>query len=183
MTLPNSPLVRGYTGAQLLWRAKSNYRIETVAELEDGSYLGNVYHHKDRGRKSPLLLRVIEYQITEGEDPDLFYSLFCTITDPEVAPAHELAALYSKRWEIESAFDELKTHQSEARRVLRSQSPELVYQEIWGMLTLHFGIRELMYDVSASTRGDPVALSFVGSLRTVRTSAITSPGFSPSSSR
>ncbi len=51
------------------------------------------------------------------------------------------------------------------------------------MLTLHFGIRELMYDVSASTRGDPVALSFVGSLRTVRTSAITSPGFSPSSSR
>ena len=171
------------TGAQLLWRAKSNYRIETVAELEDGSYLGNVYHHKDRGRKSPLLLRVIEYQITEGEDPDLFYRLFCTITDPEVAPAHELAALYSKRWEIESAFDELKTHQSEARRVLRSQSPELVYQEIWGMLALHFGIRELMYDVSASSRGDPVALSFVGSLRTARTSAMTSPGFSPSASR
>ncbi|MGC9156464.1 MAG: hypothetical protein ACP5HZ_12595, partial [Ferrimicrobium sp.] len=28
------------TGAQLLWRAKVNYRIETVAELEDGSYLG-----------------------------------------------------------------------------------------------------------------------------------------------
>jgi hypothetical protein len=122
------------TGAKLLFRAKSNYRIEMVAELEDGSYLGNVYHHKDRARKSPLLLRVIEYQITEGEDPDAVYRLFCTITDPEMAPAHELAALYSKRWEIESAFDELKTHQFEARRVLRSQSPELVYQEIWGML-------------------------------------------------
>ncbi|KJE76190.1 hypothetical protein FEAC_20520 [Ferrimicrobium acidiphilum DSM 19497] len=33
------------------------------------------------------------------------------------------------------------------------------------MLAPHFGIRELMYDVSASSRGDPVALSFVGFLR------------------
>jgi hypothetical protein len=106
-------------------------------------------------------------------------SLFCTITDPEIAPAHELAALYSKRWEIQSTFDELKTHQQEARRVLRSQYLELVYQEILGMLALYFGIRELMYDVSAFSRGDPVALSFVGSLRATRTSAITSPGFSP----
>ncbi len=138
------------TGAQLLWRAKSNYRIDTVAELNDGSYLGNVYHHKARARANLLLLRVIEYQITEGEDPDVFYRLFCSITDPEIAPAYELAALYAKRWEIESAFDELKTHQFEARRVLWSQSPELLYQEIWGMLALHFGIRELMYDLSAS---------------------------------
>ncbi|WP_423783040.1 transposase [Ferrimicrobium acidiphilum] len=59
--------------------------------------------------------------MTEGEDQDLFYGLFCTITDPEIAPAHELATLHSKRWEIESVFGALKTHQQEARRVLRSQ--------------------------------------------------------------
>ena len=171
------------TGAQILWRAKVNYRIETIAELEDGSYLGNVYHHKDRAKRHPMMVRVIEYHITEGEDPNVFYRLFCSITDPEMAPAHELAALYAKRWEIESAFDELKTHQFEARRVLRSQSPELVYQEIWGMLALHVGIRELMYDVSASSRGDPLSLSFLGSLRAARTSAIVSPGFSPSAPR
>ncbi len=168
------------TGAELLWRAKSNYRIEMVCELEDGSYLGNVYHHKDRARKNPMLLRVIEYKITEGDDPDSFYRLFCTITDPDQAPAAELAALYGQRWEIESAFDELKTHQNESRRVLRSQSPELVYQEIWGMLALHLAIRKLMYDVSETSRGDPDRLSFVGSLRAARRSARTSPGFSPS---
>lgn len=167
------------TGAELLWRAKSNYRIETVAELEDGSYLANVYHHKDRARRDPLTLRVIEYQITEGDDPDAFYRLFTTITDPKAAPAHELAALYGERWEIESAFDELKTHQNEARRVLRSQSPELVYQEIWGMLSLHFAIRELMGDVAEQARGTPDRLSFTGTLRAVRRSATTSPGFSP----
>ncbi|WP_276944889.1 IS4 family transposase [Ferrimicrobium acidiphilum] len=167
-------------GAELLWRAKSNYRIEMVGELEDGSYLGNVYHHKDRARKRPLLLRVIEYKITEGEDPDSFYRLFCTITDPTQAPAAELAALYGQRWEIESAFDELKAHQNESRRVLRSQSPELVYQEVWGILALHFAIRALMCDVADSAGRDPDRLSFVGSLRAARRSATTSPGFSPS---
>ena len=47
------------------------------------------------------------------------------------------------------------------------------------MLAPHFGIRELIYDVLASSRGDPVVLSFVGSLRVACTSAITSPGFAP----
>lgn len=167
-------------GSELLWRAKSNYRIEMVSELDDGSYLGNVYHHDDRSRKNPLPLRIIEYKITEGDDPNSFYRLFCTIIDPELAPAAELAALYSQRWEIESVFDELKTHQNESRRVLRSQSPALVYQEIWGMLALHFAIRELMYDVADASRGDPDGLSFIGSLRVARRSATANPGFSPS---
>lgn len=127
-----------------------------------------------------MLLRIIEYKITEGEDPDYFYRLFCTITDSKKAPAAELAALYGQRWEIESAFDELKTHQNESRRVLRSQSPELVYQEIWGMLALHFAIRTLMYQVAENTGRDPDRLSFVGSLRAARRSATISPGFSPS---
>ena len=39
------------------------------------------------------------------------YRLITTITDPGAAPAAELAQLYTQRWEIETAFDELKTHQ------------------------------------------------------------------------
>jgi len=48
-----------------------------------------------------------------------------TILDPDEASAEELAVAYSKRWEIESAFDELKTHQRGPRTVLRSKSSEL----------------------------------------------------------
>ncbi len=168
------------SGAELLWRAKSNYRIETVKELADGSYLGNVYHHRDRKRLNTLTVRVVEYPITEGEDPDNLYRLFTTILDPELAPASELAALYGTRWEIESAFDELKTHLNESRRVLRSQSPELVYQELWGMLALHYAIRALMYEVAVPSGRDPDRLSFVGSLRAERRSVAQGPGFSPS---
>lgn len=148
------------TGSELLWRAKSNYRIEMVAELDDGSYLANVYHHRDRARRNPIQLRVIEYLIDEGKDPDNVYRLFCTILDHKAAPASELAVLYSQRWEIETAFDELKTHLNESRRVLRSQSPELVYQELWGMLALHYAIRALMYDTARTEGRDPDRLSF-----------------------
>ena len=83
------------TGCELLWRAKSNYGIETVAELADGSYLANVYHHQDRRRIKPLQLRVIEYTIDESvaeENQDGFYRLFTSILDPDAAPASELAA-------------------------------------------------------------------------------------------
>jgi IS4 transposase len=38
----------------------------------------------------------------------------------------ELAALYQQRWEIETAFDELKTHLRGAQIVLRSKTIERI---------------------------------------------------------
>ncbi|ETJ39272.1 Transposase, partial [human gut metagenome] len=66
------------------------------------------------------------------------------LTDPSQVSAAELAAAYTRRWEIEMVFDELKTHQRGPRMVLRSKSPELVLQEIWGHLCCHYAIRALM---------------------------------------
>jgi hypothetical protein len=60
--------------------------------------------------------------------------VFTTILDPGVAPAVELARAYAQRWEIVSAFDELKVHQREPCTVMRSRSPDLVLKEIWGHL-------------------------------------------------
>ena len=51
-----------------------------------------------------------------------------------------------------SAFDELKTHQRGPRTVLRSKSPDLVLQEIWGHLCCHYAIRSLMADAAAARR-------------------------------
>ena len=102
---------------------------------------------------------------------------------PDSVPASELTALYSQRWEIESLFDELKTHLNESRRVLRSQSPELVYQEIWGMLGLHYAIRALMCEAAETIKADPDRLSFVGTLRAIRSTTTASQGFSPSETR
>ena len=68
--------------------------------------------------------------------------------EPQQAPAQELAALYRERWEIETAFDELKTHLRGARIVLRSKTPDLVRQEFYGLLMAHFAVRALMHEAA-----------------------------------
>ncbi|CCM65091.1 transposase (fragment) [Candidatus Microthrix parvicella RN1] len=108
------------------------------------------------------------------------FRLFTTILDPAEATAVDLATAYAQRWEIESVFDELKTHQRGPKTVLRSKSPELVQQEIWGHLCCHFAIRTLMLAAAHDAAVDPDRVSFVAALRITRRSLSQARGFPPS---
>jgi hypothetical protein len=169
------------TGADLLWRAKSNMKPRHVETLADGSWLAELRPGGNAGRKtSPLPIRVVDYEIDDGRGATGPYRLFTTILDPAEASATELAAAYAQRWEIESTFDELKTHQRGPRTVLRSKSPELVKQEIWGHLCCHYAIRVLMADTANHAGRDPDQVSFVAALRIVRRSIAHTGDFPPS---
>jgi len=168
------------TGADLLWRVKDNLKLEPVKDLPDGSWLAEVFHSThDRGRQHPVTVRVIEYTIEDGREAAGPFRLVTTILDHRKASAVELAAAYTQRWEIESMLDELKTHQRGPRAVLRSQSPDLVLQEIWGHLCCHYAIRALMLDAAASAGRDPDRVSFVAALRISRRSIAQTGAFSP----
>ena len=172
------------TGADLLWRVKNTatgLRPHPVRDLPDGSWLAQIHPPKaDRKSVEPLVVRVIDYTIEDGRDSDRTYRLFTTITDPEQASAEQLALAYAQRWEIENAFDELKTHQRGPRIVLRSKSPALVLQEIWGHLCCHFAIRVLMAETAAAGGRDPDRVSFVAALRVTRRSIAHQGDFPPS---
>lgn len=158
------------TGADLLWRMKKNMRMACEKLLPDGSYLSRVYpsgrdwRHKTNGQ----VLRVIDYRLDGIEGSEPIYRLATTILDPGKAPADELAALYHQRWEIETAFDELKTHLRGARIVLRSKTPDLVRQEFYGLLMAHFAIRGLMHEAALQADEDPDRLSFLHAVRVIR---------------
>lgn len=162
-------LARG-TGADLLWRMKKNMRMAREKPLADGSYLSRVYpserdwRHKTNG----IVLRVIDYRLEGIEGSEPIYRLATTILDPGKAPAGELAALYHERWEIETAFDELKTHLRGAHIVLRSKTPDLVRQEFYGLMMAHFAIRGLMHEAALKADQDPDRLSFLHAVRVVR---------------
>jgi IS4 transposase len=96
------------------------------------------------------------------------YRLITTIMDYGATPAAELAALYHERWEIETAFDELKTHLRGSRIVLRSKTPDLVRQEFYGLLMAHFAIRGLMHESALTGNEDPDRLSFLHAVRVIR---------------
>ncbi len=169
------------TGADLCWRVKDNLKLPSRKDLCDGSYLAQVFHStKDRKRRHPVTVRVIEYTIEDGRQPVGPFRLITTILDPDEAGALELAGTYAQRWEIESAFDELKTHQRGPRTVLRSKSPDLVLQEIWGHLCCHYAIRTLMWEAADHLGADPDRVSFVAALRIARRSISAARDFSPS---
>jgi hypothetical protein len=169
------------TGADLLWRVKETLRPRHVETLPDGSWRASIIATSGVNRTAtpPLDVRVIDYTIDDGRDNPQQYRLLTTILDPDQASAAELAAAYAQRWEIESVFDELKTHQRGPRAVLRSKSPELVQQEMWGHLCCHFAIRTLMLDAALHAGHDPDRISFVAALRITRR-ALSHSSFSPS---
>ena len=169
------------TGADLLWRAMSNMKPRHLETLADGTWLAELRPSGNAGRHGePLTIRVIDYELDDGRPNDTTYRLFTTLLDPTEAPAVELALAYAQRWEIESTFDELKTHQRGARTVLRSKSPDLVLQEIWGHMCCHYAIRTLMWEAADQARVDPDRVSFVAALRIARRSISAARDFSPS---
>ncbi|MGH3952129.1 MAG: IS4 family transposase [Pseudonocardiaceae bacterium] len=175
------------TGADLLWRVrtdKTGPKPTHLEDLPDGSWLAHLHqsHSAAARRAEPMQVRVVDYTIEDGRDPDqenpTGYRLVTTLLDPTEATAVDLAAAYTQRWEIELAFDELKTHQRGPRTVLRSKSPNLVLQEIWGHLCCHYAIRSLMVDAATHSGHDPDRVSFVAALRITR-QTIAHPGAFP----
>ena len=155
------------TGAELVWRVREKIRLPVEEYLPDGSYLSRLYPKWNRGRPQGegIRVRVIEYEVLGSEET---VRLVTSILDWKAAPANELAALYHERWEFETTLDEFKTHLRGARTVLRSQTPELVKQEVYGLLLAHFALRALMHEAALRGGRDPDRVSFTHTVNVVR---------------
>lgn len=162
-------LLSGSPDRHVMIRAKRNLTYEIVEVLSDGSALARVRARHELRKEHPelpesILLRVIEYKLPGGEPSRLFVSLL----DPIACPAKELIALYHERWELEIAFDEVKTHMLERKECLRSKKPEGVYQELWGQLLTYNLVRREMLLVAQTNDLPPKQVSFQASLLWIR---------------
>ena len=161
------------TGAALLWRAGATFTLPLLERFPDGSYRSELRWNSfcTSPDRTAIPVRVIEYTLPDVPGAEASYRLVTTVLEPARAPAEELAALYHERWEMETAFDEFKTHLRGGQRVLRSKTPELVRQEAWGFLLAHFAIRALMHEAALGAlprARDPDTLSFTHALRVTR---------------
>jgi hypothetical protein len=194
------------TGAALLWRAPTGLGLPILHVLSDGTYIAvliNPAIRSSRRREKLLtaartgedldalledgsvhLVRVIEYDVPDraGNGDDELIVLLTTITDPageNGARADDLAAIYHQRWEEETAFAQLKTHLRGPGRVLRSRLPDLVLQEIWAWLSVHYAIAVLIARAADAADIDPDRVSFIRVLHLVRRSATGTADISP----
>ena len=167
------------TGAKLVWRAKLQLVIPKSRKLADGSYLAKIYpspKHRKQDREG-IEVRLVDYRIDGFRES---YRLVTNILDPVKAPALELARLYSERWTIETGLDELKTHLRGSNVVLRSKLPDLVRQDVFGLLLAHYGVRFVMHDAAISEDISTEDLSFLHTLRVVHRKLPWFVSFSPS---
>ncbi len=160
----------GRPGADLLRRIKTNTRVPFFERWPDGSYRSVLYPPaRDRRHGTHGVgVRAIEYPLAGVAEAEDLYRLVTTLVDPDAAPASELAALQHERWGIETALDAFKTHLRGAKIVLRSQTPDLVRQEFYGVLLAHFAIRGLMHEAALTVDLDPDRWSDVHAVRVIR---------------
>jgi hypothetical protein len=152
------------TGAALVWRVKMNLKLPVEQRLPDGSYLSTTTPPK--GVAHGHRVRVIEYHVKGRRQ---IYRLITNILDPTRAPAQEVAALYHERWEHENTLDEFKTHLRGGADVrLRSETADLVRQEIYGLLLAHYAVRAVMHEAAVEGDHDPDQLSFIHTVRVLR---------------
>ena len=163
------------TGDQLLWRVPRNRVLLELKRLADGSYLSRIKPSPvtlktmpEPRDPTPIMVRVIDYELPGMPSAEPVYRLITTLLDPEHAPAEELAALYHARWSIETTFAEIKTTLKGSEVILRSKTPELVRQEFWGLLLAHHVTRKMMQEAALSVGSSADILSFKNSLNIVR---------------
>ncbi len=117
-----------------------------------------------------MRVRVIEYEIPDrdGDGSGELIALITTITDPADASARELALAYCQRWEEETGNDQLKTCLRGPGKVLRSKSPDMVRQEIYGYLLTHYAISALICRAATEADIDPDRVKFLRTVRIIR---------------
>ena len=186
------------SGAALLWRVKADLVLPVLELLPDGSYSSVLVSPKISGKARQALMaaaragedldqdkaryvRVIEYQVPgrDGDGTDEVIALVTTITQMTAAPGPLLAQAYHERWEHETGNAQLKTHLRGPGRVLRSKSPDMVRQEIYGYLLTHYAISALICRAATEADIDPDRVKFKQTVRIIRRQATGPAAFPP----
>ena len=185
------------TGAALLWRVKSDLLLPVLELLPDGSYRSVLVNPEVTGKKREALtedarrggdldedkgrhVRVVEYEVPDRDQDGKgeLIALVTTITDVRQATAAVLAQAYHQRWEHEGGNQQLKTYLRGPGKVLRSGSPGLVEQELWGYLLTHYAISALTCAAATAAGVDPDRIKFKRTVRILRR-RVADPAFSP----
>jgi hypothetical protein len=150
------------TKADLLIRCKNGRRLPVISRYRDGSWLSTI---------GTLRVRVVDAQIsvqtTDGTRTG-GYRLITTLLDAHRYPASELIKLYHRRWEVETAYLEIKSSIL-GGRVLRARTPDGIDQEVHALLVVYQILRTAMTDATDSRPGlDPDRASFTTALNTAR---------------
>jgi hypothetical protein len=159
------------TGADLAWRVSASFALKPTERLPDGTYLAQLRGPRKHDR---ITVRVVEYSVKDAETGiSEVFALITTLLDPDAHPALELARLYACRWQVELLFKILKVEIRESGAVLRSKSPAMARQEIWGLLCCYQAVRLVTAHAARHADVDATRIKFPELFDAVRDSVAT----------
>jgi hypothetical protein len=163
--------------AGFIVKAPNHVKPKLTQRLPDGSWLAEIQSkivdpevpptpagHK-HWKTVTLTVRVI-HVVIPGFRP---FWLMTNLLDPSIT-AREIALHYHKRWDIEIAFDEIKTLQCATLRgqsptTFRSKLPELVKQELYALAISYNAVRTIISQAAEQHDQDPRTISFLETLQ------------------
>ncbi|MEU0085166.1 IS4 family transposase [Streptomyces sp. NPDC006274] len=157
------------TKAAFLARLSSVRKPPVLATYPDGSFLSRV---------GDIEVRIVTCEITIATSAGRrtgTYRLATTLLDHHTHPAFDLVRLYHERWEVESAYFEIKKAML-GQRVLRSRTWPGIAQEIYALLTAYQVIRIAIADAAQASGTDPDRCSFSTALQTARDQVVQAQG-------
>jgi hypothetical protein len=166
-------------------RAKTSNKWHVHLKLAPGDVLAEMQVSNSARSKDPTLpksffVRAVRYQL-DPKQPEQW--LLTSLLDHRRYSASDLVALYHQRWELELAYDEIKTHMLDRRETIRSRSPVGVAQELWGILLTYNLVRLEMQNIAREAQLPPSRIGFVAAMRFIRDEwawcAVANPGTIP----
>ena len=142
-----------------LMRAKDKLRYEVIKTFAKGDYLIQMPVSPQAQNKNPSLPNTWQARLIEYEYQGKLRRYITSLLDPKQFAKKEVAMLYIERWEIEMCYRELKAD-LQAGLTLRSKLPDLVLQELWGLLIAYNFIRRMMRFMAMRIQISPLRLSF-----------------------
>ncbi|MBI1841693.1 MAG: transposase [Verrucomicrobia bacterium] len=146
---------------EFLLRVRSNLKGRVLEVNRDGSALIEV---ESEGRKMPS--REIQARVRVGQGKWSTVRLWTSLVDCKKHPAAVLVELYSRRWEQEGFYRELKVD-TRSSDLIRSHTPETAAQEIAGLLISYALLVEQRLKVADMGEVEVARISFLKVMETV----------------
>lgn len=137
--------------ADIICTSSEDSEVEVGNILRDGSFLSEF---------AGLPVRVFDYREVESDGPN--QRVITSLLDSVEAPAHELAQLHHAAWGRIEGGDEIKRHTLLHGSKLRSRKPDLVLQEVDGLMMAYYAVRRFLYEIARQSGTAPCQLSITG---------------------
>lgn len=152
-----------HSGTERHWllplKKGAQYRV--IRKLSSGNALVELTTSPQARKQWPGLPESIQARLLSKTRQGKTLHILTSMTDARRYPAADIVDLYSHRWEIELGYREMKQSLLQSRLTLRSKKPDMVRQELWGVLLAYNLLRFAMAQMAYSLKGiEPNQLSF-----------------------